>query len=230
MAIGNIFNIIPEDTFLSLIRDVGVLMFDFDPEKDKFDLATVKSKIAYATTGGIQLRTKPEYLDLGADIDNCPNNMAELKTLSGNGWDCGFSTTATSASPNVIKFGLAAADIDESVSTTDENITLTKITPRTKLKLTDFRTVTWACHTMDGGFAMAVFRRALSTDGFSMTTQKNTTATFALNVTAHQSIKEQDKVPVDYYYMKGEESEDTMMLRNDLAESFVNTGTDSEDY
>ena len=71
------FTVIPQNTFEEMQMDAGVLLTSFDPASP----AVVDSAIVCATTGGINVSCTAEYSDLGEDVDNCPNNLKELKHL-----------------------------------------------------------------------------------------------------------------------------------------------------
>lgn len=100
------FTVIPQDTFTALQLDAGVLLKTFNPATAA---APSDEDIICATTGGIEVSCVPTYSDFGEDVDNCPNNMKELKHL--DGWECKMSTTSLGASPELIKLALGAADI-----------------------------------------------------------------------------------------------------------------------
>lgn len=99
------FTVIPQDTFKELQVDAGVLLKTFDPTDP---VAPADADIISATTGGIQASCVPSYIDMGEDVDNCPNNMKELKEVEG--WDCKLSTTCIGTSPEMIRLTLGAAD------------------------------------------------------------------------------------------------------------------------
>lgn len=100
-----LFTVIPQDTFNGLQVDAGVLLKTFDPAHPA---APDDEDIISATTGGINASCVPSYIDWGEDVDNCPNNMKELKKL--DGWDCKMSTTCIGTTTDQIKLSLGAAD------------------------------------------------------------------------------------------------------------------------
>ncbi len=181
-----IFNKIPENTFDSLILDAGMLLNKFDPSTAA---QPADEDIICATTGGVQVSCTATYTDLGEDVDNCPNNMMELKQLEG--WECKISTTAITPSLEIVALALGAADIDTAAK---------KVTPRTLLKLTDFKDVWWVGPTAKGGVAAVHLMKGLSTGGFSLQTGKKTKAQFPIEITGHVSISAQDVVPLEFYY------------------------------
>ena len=177
---------IPQNTFDALQVDAGVLLTYFDPS----DPDVTDTDIITATTGGIKIDCVPEYEDWGADVDNCPNDMMELKTPTG--WKCTISTTAIGTSPEMIKLSLGAADVSGS-----------KITPRATLKMTDFSTLWWVGDKADGGFVAVKLFNALSTGGFSLQTTKKGKGQTSLELTGHVSLQAQDVVPMEFYSISG---------------------------
>lgn len=189
------FTVIPQDTFNALQLDAGVLLKTFDPAKP-----SVKDEdIICATTGGINPVCKPNYSDFGEDVDNCPNNMKELKHL--DSWDCSISFTALGTSPELIKMALGAADIDGTDTT--------KIVPRADLKDTDFSSIWWVGDKADGGFVAIQLLNALSTEGFSLQTSKNAKGQVAVTLTGHVSINAQKVVPMVFYSVDAQEETTT---------------------
>lgn len=186
------FTVIPQSTFEEMQMDAGVLLYNFDPANPA---APADNDIICATTGGITASCTAEYSDLGEDVDNCPNNMMELKHL--DSWDCGLEFTSLGTSPSSIRLALGAADIDG----TDE----TKIVPRMKLNQSDFTDVWWVGDRADGGLVAVQLKNALSTDGFSLQTTKNGKGQVSVNLRGHVSIKAQDEVPMVFYSVEGEE-------------------------
>lgn len=183
------FNVIPQSTFDELQTEAGILLNSFNPASP----AVVDADIVCATTGGIQVSCVPTYSDYGEDVDNCPNNMKELKHL--DGWDCKISTTCLGTSPELIKMSLGAADI----SGTDS----TKIVPRKDLEQTDFADLWWVGDRADGGLVAVKLINALSTGGFSLQTTKNGKGQIALELTGHVSINAQSVMPMEFYSVEG---------------------------
>ena len=153
------FTVIPQSTFEEMQMDAGVLLNTFDPANPaKPD----DEDIICATTGGITATCAAEYSDLGEDVDNCPNNMKELKHL--DSWDCGLEFTSLGTSAQSIRLALGAADINAETG---------EIVPRRDLKQTDFADIWWVGDRADGGLVAVKLINALSVDGFSLQTTKN---------------------------------------------------------
>lgn len=60
------FKKIPQSTFEELILDAGMLVKNFDPANPA---TPADADIITATTGGINIVCKPNYSDLGEDVD-----------------------------------------------------------------------------------------------------------------------------------------------------------------
>lgn len=177
------FTVIPQDTFTALQLDAGVLLKTFNPATAA---APSDTDIICATTGGIEVSCVPTYSDFGEDVDNCPNNMKELKHL--DGWECKMSTTSLGTSPELIKLALGAADISSN-----------KITPRRDLEQTDFSDLWWVGDRADGGMVAVKLMNALSTGGFTLQTSKNGKGQISIEITGHVSMSAQSVVPMEFY-------------------------------
>jgi hypothetical protein len=71
---------IPENTFKELQLNAGVLLTDFDTTDGMTEQELLGVMIG-ATSGGVNFTATPTYEDYGADIDNAPTNVKELKKL-----------------------------------------------------------------------------------------------------------------------------------------------------
>ena len=200
------FTVIPKDTFDDLQLDAGVLLKNFTPATAA---APQDSDIICATTGGINATCTPTYSDLGEDVDNCPNNMKELKHL--DGWDCTLAFTSLGMSTTAIKMALGSADID-----TSDN---TKVTPRRDLKQSDFSDVWWVGDKADGGMVAIQLKNALSTGGFSLQTSKSGKGQISVTLTGHVSIEAQSEMPMVFYSTSGTSSDAS------LTDSHTESGT-----
>ena len=175
---------IPQDTFSELQLDAGVLVKTFTPATP----AIADENIICATTGGIQVSCVPTYSDFGEDVDNCPNNMKELKHL--DSWECKITTNCIGTSLEVIKLSLGAADVTSASF---------KVTPRRNLEQNDFGDIWWVGDRADGGLVAVKLINALSTGGFSLQTTKNGKGQIALELTGHVSMNAQDTMPMEFY-------------------------------
>lgn len=182
---------IPQNTFEGLQLDAGVLLNQFDPAAP----AITDAAIITATTGGIQVSCVPTYSDFGEDVDNCPNNMKELKHL--DGWECTMSTSCLGTSLEGIRYSLGAADITAETS---------MVKPRKDLSQSDFSDIWWVGDRADGGLVAVKLINALSTGGFTLQTTKNGKGTIGLELTGHVSINDQDTMPMVFYSLDSTEA------------------------
>jgi len=179
------FTKIPQEAFQEMQFEAGVLLKNFDIAKGTF----ADSDIITATSGGINASCVPTYSDHGADVDNCPNNLMELKQLES--WLCKLAATALNTSPEFIRKALGAADIDA----TDP----TKVTPRNSLKQTDFEDIWWVGDKIGGGAVAVRLMNSLSTAGLTLQTTKKGKGNVSVEFTGHYSAKNQDVVPMEFY-------------------------------
>lgn len=189
------FTKIPSDAFQKLQINAGILTTDFTPATGTIGEA---GQIG-ATTGGVNFTATPTYSDFGEDIDNCPENMKELKKL--DSWEAKMTGTFVNADTAIAKRLCGAADI----GTTDT----TKVTPRNDLKDADFGDIWLVGDYSDkngetnGGFIAIKLLNALSTGGFQLQTADKSKGQFAFEFTGHYSMSAQDIVPFEIYIKAG---------------------------
>lgn len=196
---------IPQNTFNGLQTNAGVLVWAFDPTSP----AITDSNIICPTTGGITVSCKPTYSDLGEDVDNCPDNMKELKHL--DGWECMMSTTSLGTSLESIRLSLGAADITAVSS---------KVTVRRDLQQSDFRDLWWVGDRADGGLVAVKLRNALSTGGFELKTEKNGKGQVTIELTGHVSINAQDTMPMEFYSLDSSTAYGVEQMLTNVASDF----------
>lgn len=187
------FTKIPEDAFEKLQMNAGILVDNFTPSTG------VIGNLLGATTGGISFASNPTYTDFGEDMDNCPNNMMELKKLEG--FDPTMSGTFLTCTPAVIKGLVGAADI-----ATGDN---TKVVPRHELLTTDFDDLWWIGDYSDkntgenAGFLAIHLINALNTSGFNIQSTKNGKGQMSFEYHGHYSMSDQETVPFEIYCKAG---------------------------
>ena len=178
----------PQDMFKHIQMNAGILAKSFTPTSGE----VAKSDIIGATSGGINFTATPSFTDFGEDIDNCPNNMKELKKL--DSWEA-------KASGTFISVTVDAADVAGD-----------KVTPRNDLADGDFEDL-WIIgdyseinedgSTGKAGFIAIHMLNSLSTGGFQIQTSKKAKGQFAFEYTAHYSMEDPDKVPFELYVKQG---------------------------
>ena len=178
------FTKIPQDTFEALQLDAGVLLNHFNPD---FPMIS-NEDIICATTGGITATCQPTFSDLGADVDNCPNDTKELKHL--DSWLAKLGFTALGTSKELLRTSLGAADINSETGA---------IKPRRDLKQSDFNDIWWVGDKANGGYVAVRLINALSTSGIVLKTTKNGKGQITTEITGHVSINNQDTMPMEWY-------------------------------
>ena len=182
------FTVVSEDAFDELQLDAGVLLSNFDIAHPYTEPAS--ADIIATTTGGINPVCAPTYDDLAEDVDNVPNNMMDVKHLSG--WDCSMAFSSIKMNAENIRWSLGAADVTNQTG-------YKKIVPRRDLEQTDFADVWWVGDKANGGAVAIKLINALSTGGLNIQTSKNGKGTNAVTLTGHFSISAQKTVPMEFY-------------------------------
>ena len=191
------FTQIPTNTFKELQLNAGILTSNFTPATG----TVAADDILGATSGGVSFSATPTHTDLGDDIDNCPENMKELKKLES--WEAKMSGTFLTVNTAQAKSLIGAADIGSSDTT--------KVTPRNDLASTDFEDIWWIGDYSDkngatnGGYIAIHMMNALSTGGFQLQSGDNAKGQFAFEYTAHYSMAAPDTVPFELYIKAGTE-------------------------
>lgn len=186
---------LPQDMFKHIQMNAGILAKSFTPTSGE----VAKSDIIGATSGGINFTATPSFTDFGEDIDNCPNNMKELKKL--DSWEAKASGTFISVTVDAAGSLVGAADVAGD-----------KVTPRNDLADDDFEDL-WIIgdyseinqdgSTGKAGFIAIHLMNALSTGGFQIQTSDKAKGQFAFEYTAHYSMEDPDKVPFEIYVKQG---------------------------
>jgi hypothetical protein len=182
---------IPQSTFNELQVDAGVLLTQFNPASPNMQ----DEDIICATTGGINPQCVPTYSDWGADVDNCPENMKELKHL--DGWACSLGFTAINVTEETLELALGACTVDASTH---------KIKPDAPglVNGNRFKDIWWVGDSSDGGFIAVCLKNGLSTAGLSLQTTKNGKGQLACTIGGHVSMSAQDDMPMEFYAIPGE--------------------------
>ena len=189
---------IPENAFKELQLNAGVLLTDFDTTDGMTEQELLGVMIG-ATSGGVNFTATPTYEDYGADIDNAPTNVKELKKLTG--WEVKMSGNFITVTPTSAALMAGAADADKADTT--------KITPRNDVADTDFKDIWWVGDYSDkngatnGGFVAIHMLNSLSTGGFQLQSTNKGKGQFAFVFTGHYSIVDQNKVPYEVFVKAG---------------------------
>lgn len=186
--------------FKRMTWDAGIILDEFNPEDGSFKLEDIR----WATTSDNNFSATHDMTDLGAGINNCPENTMQLQRS--NPWAAQISGTAVTVDANQIAEFLGNADIVDEA--------LTHIVPREDLSVDDFHDKWLVVNYSDlngekkGGWMAIHIMNALSVDGFSGTFTKSGNGTFPYTLKAFYDMADMSKVPFDIYIKAGETEAD----------------------
>lgn len=182
---------VPSNFFNKVAFDSGVLVKNWNKSAP---FTITDEMIIAATTGDFNIASKPSVIDLFEDVNGVPNGSKEGVFVES--WEHTIGVTAINTSIDVIKYALGVADVDNSTKS---------VVPRLGLaENSDFIHLTWIGQTVDGGLIVADLAQALSVEGLSITTGKNTKGQFPLTIRGYYSISSPDESPVAYYIIEPE--------------------------
>lgn len=168
--------------------DAGLLCSNYDITNP---VAPADSDIITATTGDISINCTAQTQDFLEDVNNAPNNTKEGKRITG--WECTFGMTALEFTNAVLKLAAGAADINANGG----------ISPRRQIQLTDFETLYFLGDMVDEDKLFVVkMDNALSTGGIAITTAKNGKGKNNITLTAHTSLADIEKIPMEFYILE----------------------------
>lgn len=193
------FSAVPQELLQNVQLDAGVLLKHFEPKNPSQTVLT-SSNVICLTTGGIQISAVPSYSDLGQDIDNCPNNMKELKLVES--WDVSISFTALDTGVSDLAIGAVRPDRDYDWSDGEaRGVTSTLETDLQRSTWVDtWSEIWWVGSEVDSNDFIAIkISNALSTGGFNLQTTKAGKGQFSVTLTGHSSIESPDTMPFVLY-------------------------------
>jgi len=185
---------IPVDTFKELQLGAGILCTGFNVAT-----GTITGQLG-ATNGGVQTSCVPTFMDNADGIDNASTNVLESKEI--DYYTCQLSGSFRTINATLLKKLLPAA-LETTVSGA------TKIMPSTTINTANFADIWFVGDYSDkhgasnGGFIAICLKNALSTGGFSISTENKGKGTFAATFTAHTSVANPDVVPYEIYIKAG---------------------------
>lgn len=178
------FNVVTKAEIDAVQVNAGMLLKSFTPSAPA---APSAENIIGATTGGITCNVNQTFEDFGADIDNCPDDVLEMKRITKV--ECTFSCTFVSLTEEVFKLSLGAAS------------KLNKeITPVKDLIPAHFTDIWFVSEKVNDQIIAINLKNALSTGGFSYKTGKNAKGQLTVTFTGHASINDPDKLPIQFYF------------------------------
>lgn len=183
--------------FKRMTWDSGIIVNDFNPTTGEIDL----DDIQWETTGDISFSSTRDLTDMGAEINNCPENTMQLQKAQP--WQAQITGTAVTITGDTIAAFLGNADANSPESGP------VKVTPRSDLLLTDFADKWLIVNYSDltgetnGGYAAIHLMNALSTEGFSATFGKNKGGQFPFTLKSFYDMEDMSKVPFEIYVLSG---------------------------
>lgn len=186
----------PND-FKHMTWDSGIVADDFNPTEGAID----PNDIRWATTNDNTFSANRDLTDLGAPINNCPENTAQLQRA--NNWVAQITGTAVTVDADLIAEFLGNADIEIVKEA------IRHIVPRTDLSIDDFHDKWFIVNYSEfngeknGGYVAFHIKKALSVDGFSGTFGKNKNGTFPYTLKAFYDMENMNDAPFDIYIMSG---------------------------
>lgn len=191
---GMKFTQVRSDTFETLQINAGIVASQFNPSTGTIDAA----EILGATTGGLNFASNPSFMDFGEDVDNVPNNTAQLKRLQQ------FDPTL---SGTFVALDTALGKILVGSNTYTSSTGL--IVPNTTIAIADFKDLWFVGDYSDkngatnGGFIAIHVLKAYSTGGFQWKSTKNGKGNFAFELKGHYDLTNIETAPFELYIKAG---------------------------
>ena len=180
------FTVIPQDTFETMQYEAGVILSAFNPDPAEGEDNFTDEDVLCATTGDIGISVKPDLVDMGKEINNCPTGMAEL--MKNRSWTAQLRFTTPKLSAKLIALGLGPAEVSGN-----------KITVR-DIKFEDFKPIYWVGDLGNsGGFVGMKLLNAFSREGIEITAAKGTSGKMNIVLQGHVSINAQNIKPFEFY-------------------------------
>lgn len=191
---GMKFTQVRPDTWQTLQINAGIVCSAFNPATGVVD----SEALLGATTGGIQFASNPEFMDFGEDVDNVPNNTAQLKRLT-------QFNPVLSGTFVALDQALAGLLVGTNTTTTSSGL----IVPSTEISVADFKDVWFVGDYSDkngatnGGFIAIHVLKAYSTGGFQWQSTKDGKGQFAFEFTGHYDLSNIGTAPFEMYVKAG---------------------------
>ena len=184
------------DDFKHMTWGPGIILDEFDPETGTVEATGIR----WATTGTNSFSATRELVDMGADINNCPEGTKQLQRAKP--WQAQLTGTAITVTPTELVTFFGNADI----ATGDD----TKVVPRNLIDDKDF-TGKWLIVNYSeyngetkGGYMAIHLKNTLSTNGFTANFEKEKNGQFPYTLKAYYDMADIDTVPFEIYVKAGE--------------------------
>lgn len=171
-----------QNTFKNLQLNEGVFI------KQAYNGTTLsESDIISATRGGGTVNIVPVLRT--RQIDGVHENTRGARVIDS------YNVTAAFTILEMTKENLVLALLGA-----DYNDTTKKITPRHRIKETDYKNIYWLGELSDGKMVQITFKNAINTNGLNLTVSEKNEGTLALNISANYDVSSLDTPPFEITY------------------------------
>lgn len=186
MASAYHYRQISSEAFNTMQFGAGVITdsFDFSNMEEPY----TQDNILCTTSGGVNDVLARETIDLGEDVDNCPNDTKEL--LRTESVTCTIGFTALDYKKKFLKIVIGSTAEDSLTGEISVNKTLHSL---------DFKKIYHILEINGGGLAVVVLENAFSTGGLSSQTTKNEKGKLTCEFRGFTSLSDPDNVPMKFY-------------------------------
>ena len=187
---------LPTDGFKHMTFGAGIVTSTFEPSTGAID----PTNILFATKGGNALAVTREMIDMGADLDNCPEGTKQLQKAK----PYQINLTGTGVDINKEILGRMLSIKDSTVSPGIDKIELSNL-----IDLTEYKDIWLVLNYSEyngetkGGFMAVHLLNTLSVDGFNATFKKDANGEFPYKFQAFYDMENIDAVPVEFYLKAG---------------------------
>ena len=185
----------PTDAFKHMTYGAGIVLSAFEPTTGKIEL----TNILFATKGGNSTAITRELIDMGANIDNCPEGTKQLQKAKP--YQAETSGTGVEVTKEILERMLSCT-----ASTTGGT---DKVALRNNIDLTEYKDL-WIVVNyselngeQNGGFMAIHLKNTLSVDGFNSTLAKDANGEFPFKFKAFYDLEDIDDVPIEFYLKAG---------------------------
>ena len=181
---------ITADAAKNLQINAGLLLRAFDIHHPA---APTDEQIICETTGEFTITCTPVVEDLIGDMNCAPIGTKEGRVITG--WKCGLNVTALSITPQTLALALGAGEAEGDNG----------VRGRAAYRPDDFRCLDWIGDMMDENrLFVVVMEDTVSTGGITFTSRHHGKGALVLNLTAHGSVADPQKVPMAFYLLEKE--------------------------
>lgn len=184
-----IVNQIPASTFNDLAKGAGMITEEFVPETPTL----TESQVLCATSGGVNAYMNQVETDHADGIDNAKPGMYELTEITR--YDCGFKFDTVTINEKMLSLVIAKSEKSGNKIIAKHGMIID----------TDVHTL-WYVEPLGGGNVLAVkIMNALTDEGLNFQSENEGNGKITVSLKARYSIKAQETVPMEFYFIESEE-------------------------